>query len=164
MSRTLQLYCDAIRVWGLRWAPIPMRLVVGYGFIAHGSAKLLRGSDTFATILQALGTPEPHWTAWAVITLEILGGLAILLGGFVALVSIPMAIILLAATFMVHWQNGFSSIKLLAVTSAGAQFGQPGYECDLLYLACLVSLVLGGAGPFAIDNVLRKRTRPAVGA
>ncbi|MHB8816331.1 MAG: hypothetical protein ACYDAE_24120 [Steroidobacteraceae bacterium] len=36
----------------------------------------------------------------------------------------------------------------------GAHFGQPGYETDLLYLACLAALVLGGNGPLALDSVL----------
>jgi putative oxidoreductase len=44
----------------------------------------------------------------------------------------------------VHLPYGFSSIKLLSVTAAGAQFGPPGYEVNLLYLACLAALVLGG--------------------
>lgn len=43
-------------------------------------------------------------------------------------------------------------IKIISVTSGRAQFGPPGYECDLLYLACLVALVLGGSGPVAIDS------------
>jgi putative oxidoreductase len=63
----------------------------------------------------------------------------------------------------VHLPYGFSSIKLLAVTAAGAQFGPPGFETDLLYLACLAALVLGGSGPLAIDGFLAKRreiTRP----
>jgi hypothetical protein len=75
---------------------------------------------------------------------EILGGLA------VTLASLPMAAVLLVAMFTVHLPFGFSSIKLEAVTAAGAQFGPPGYEVDLLYLACLAALVLGGPGPLAI--------------
>jgi putative oxidoreductase len=59
----------------------------------------------------------------------------------------------------VHLQYGFSSIKLLAVTSAGAQFGPPGYETDLLYLACLAALVFGGSGPFAVDGWLARHGR-----
>jgi putative oxidoreductase len=61
-------------------------------------------------------------------------------------------IILVVATITVHWPNGFSSIKLLAVDAAGAHFGQPGYETDLLYLAALVALVIGGSGPLALDR------------
>jgi putative oxidoreductase len=85
------------------------------------------------------------------------GGLAILLGCFVSLVSLPMAALLFVAIFTVHLPYGFSSIKLIAVTAAGAQFGPPGYECDLLYLACLLALVMGGSGPLAIDGFLKKR-------
>jgi putative oxidoreductase len=37
-----------------RWAPIPLRLIVGFGFMEHGFAKLGRGADSFAHILQAI--------------------------------------------------------------------------------------------------------------
>src|SRR5882762_5143740 len=119
-----------------RWAPIPLRLIVGLGFMQHGFAKLAKGPDAFATILHALAVPAPHFMAWVTIVTELLGGLAILLGGFVSLVSLPMAALLLVAIFTVHLPYGFSSIKLLAVTPSGAQFGPVGYECNLLYLAC----------------------------
>ena len=94
--------------------------------------------------------------AWVTIVTELLGGLAILLGGFVSLVTLPMAAVLLVAIFTVHLPYGFSSIKLMSVTPSGAQFGPVGYECNLLYLACLAALVLGGSGPLAIDGLLRK--------
>jgi putative oxidoreductase len=139
-----------------RWASIPLRLIVGFGFMEHGFAKLSKGPDAFAGILHTLAVPAPHFMAWASILTELLGGLAILLGAFVSLVSLPMAALLLVAIFTVHLPYGFSSIKLMAVTAAGAQFGPPGYECDLLYLACLVALVLGGPGPLAKDGLLRK--------
>ena len=138
-----------------RWAPLPLRLIVGYGFMEHGYAKLARGPDAFAAILAAIGVPEPHLMSWATILIELLGGLAVILGAFVTLVSVPMAAVLLVAMFTVHLPNGFSSIKLLAVTASGAQFGPPGYECDLLYLACLAALVLWGAGPLSIDREQR---------
>jgi putative oxidoreductase len=123
----------------------------------HGFAKLGRGPDHFAAILQALGTPAPHLMAWISILTEILGGLAILLGAFVPLAAIPMAILLIVAIFTVHLRFGFSSIKLLAVTAAGPQLGPPGYETNLLYLACLAALVLGGSGPLSIDALIKKR-------
>lgn len=141
------------------WVPVFLRLMVGFGFIEHGYAKLLKGPEAFAFILHALGVPAPHWMAWVVILTELLGGLAVLVGAFVPLVSIPMAIVLLVAIFSVHWQYGFSSIKLLEVTPAGAKFGPPGYECDLLYLACLAALVLLGSGPFSIDGAFSRKHR-----
>lgn len=140
-----------------RWAPIPLRMIVGYGFMEHGMAKLLRGPDAFAAILHAMGVPSPHFMAWVTVLTELFGGAAVLLGAFVTLASIPMAAILLVAMFTVHLPYGFSSIKLKAVTPAGAQFGPVGYECNLLYLACLAALVLGGSGPFSIDSFLKKR-------
>jgi putative oxidoreductase len=140
-----------------RWAPVPLRLIVGFGFMQHGFAKLGRGPDHFAAILQALGTPAPHLMAWISILTELLGGLAIFLGAFVTLASIPMAILLIVAIVTVHLRFGFSSIKLLGVTAAGPQLGPPGYETNLLYLACLAALVLGGAGPFSIDDLFKKR-------
>lgn len=141
------------------WAPIPLRLIVGYGFMSHGFAKLSRGPDAFAAILHGIGVPAPHFMAWVTILTEVLGGLTVLLGAFVALVSLPMAALLLVAVFTVHLPYGFSSIKLLAVSPAGAQFGPPGYECDLLYLACLAALVLSGSGPLAIDGLIRNRSK-----
>ena len=48
-----------------RWAPLPLRLIVGYGFMEHGFAKLARGPDAFPAILQALDIPftAPHGVA-----------------------------------------------------------------------------------------------------
>lgn len=140
-------------------APLPLRLIVGYGFVAHGFAKLSRGLDAFPALLQALGMPVPYLLGWLTIFVEIVGGFAVLAGAFVPLVSIPMAIILLVAVFTVHLQYGFSSIKLQAITPSGAHFGQPGFETDLLYLACLAALVIGGSGVFSVDGLLARRRR-----
>jgi putative oxidoreductase len=139
------------------WAAIPLRLIVGYGLMEHGLAKLSRGPETFAAILHTIGVPAPHLMAWLTILTELIGGLAVLLGAFVPLVSLPMAAVLFVAMLTVHLPYGFSSIKLLSVTSGRAQFGPPGYELDLLYLACLAALVLGGSGPLAIDHYFRKK-------
>jgi putative oxidoreductase len=139
-----------------RWAPIPLRLIVGLGFMQHGFAKFSKGPEAFAAILNAIGVPSPHLMAWLTILIEFFGGLAVLLGALVPLVSLPMIAILLVAMFTVHLPYGFSSIKIISVTSGRAQFGPPGYECDLLYLACLAALVLGGSGPMAIDSYLRR--------
>jgi len=62
---------------------------------------------------------------WLTILVEIFGGLAVLLGALVPLAGIPMAAVLLVAMITVHLPYGFSSIKLQAVTAAGAQFGPP---------------------------------------
>ena len=136
------------------FAPIPLRLIVGCGFIAHGCSKITHGPERFVGILTALGVPSPEIMGWATILVELLGGLAILLGGFVRPASLPMTAVLIVAALTVHLQYGFSSIKFQAVTAAGPQFGPPGYELDLLYLACLAALVLGGSGPYSVDGLL----------
>jgi putative oxidoreductase len=143
------------------WWAIALRTIVGYGFMAHGFAKVSKGPHAFALILHALGVPAPDLMAWATILVELVGGFAVLLGAFVWVFSIPMTVVLLVAMFSVHLPYGFSSIKLLAVTNAGAQFGPPGYETDLLYIACLAALVLGGSGPLSIDGVIARRTKAA---
>jgi putative oxidoreductase len=107
-----------------------------------------------------MGVPAPHFMAWLTIVTELIGGLAVVLGAFVPLVSLPMAVVLFVAMLTVHLFYGFSSIKLLSVMSGRAQFGPPGYELDLLYLACLAPLVLGSSGPMAIDHYLGKKWRP----
>jgi putative oxidoreductase len=133
-----------------QWWPVPLRLIVGYGFLAHGLAKLERGPDRFAHILQALHLPAPALLSWATVAVEIVGGLAVMAGAFVPLFALPMAFVLAVAIVTVHLPNGFSSIKLQSVDAAGAHFGQPGYETDLLYLAGLAALALGGSGPLAL--------------
>src|SRR5258705_9031262 len=122
--------------------------------LEHGFAKLSRGVGAFAAILQAMGVPHPHFMAQLTILTELVGGFAVILGAFVAIVSLPMAAVLLVAMFTVHLPYGFSAIKLIGVTAAGAQFGPPGYEVDLLYIACLAALVMGGSGPFAVDRLI----------
>lgn len=144
------------------WTAIPLRLIVGYGFMEHGLAKFAKGPEWFATILQALHVPFPHLMAWLTLLVEIFGGAAVLTGAFIRLASIPMAMVLLTAMFSVHLRYGFSSIKLMAITPAGARLGPAGIEPDLLYLACLTALAIGGPGPFAIDNIfasMRKKQR-----
>jgi putative oxidoreductase len=145
------------------WYAIPIRLIVGYGFMEHGYAKLARGPDDFANILHALGMPAPTLLAWATVLVELLGGLAVFVGAFIPLASVPMAFVLLVAIVTVHLPNGFSSIKLQSVTAAGAHFGQPGYETDLLYLLGLAALVLGGSGPYALDRLLMPKPPTGTG-
>lgn len=140
-----------IRALAARHALLPLRLVIGYGFMAHGWAKLLRGPGHFAVTLGQLGVPLPHFMGWLTIGMELAGGIALLLGAFTAVASVPLAIIMLVAMFTVHLPFGFSSIKLQAVTQAGPQFGPSGYEINLLYLAALATLALGGAGPWSVD-------------
>jgi putative oxidoreductase len=141
-----------------RYAAIPLRAIAGIGFLQHGYAKLNKNPEAFAAMLQSLHVPLPHLSAYLTIGIELVGGAALLLGAFPAWVSIPTIAVLLAAMFTVHLPYGFSSIKLKAIVDGRAQFGPPGYECDLLYIACILALVLLGPSPWSIDHFrLRER-------
>src|SRR5271170_6388330 len=110
-----------------RYAEIPLRAIVGAGFVQHGWAKIIKGPEAFAAILQALHVPFPHLSAYLTIAVELLGGAALLLGAFVAWASVPAVAVLLTAMFTVHLPYGFSSIKIKAIVDGRAQFGPPGY-------------------------------------
>ncbi len=139
-----------------RWTALPLRLIVGGGFMVHGFLKLGRGVGVFAAALAGLGIPAPDLMAWCTVIVEIVAGGAVVLGAFVSLMSIPMVVVLLVAILKVHWQFGFSSIKFLAVTAEGLQFGKPGVECDLLYLAAIAALYVAGPDPWSFDHWRRK--------
>src|SRR6185436_10935823 len=110
----------------------PVRLAVGVGFLAHGLAKWNRGPEKFAGLLRYIGTPFPVPTAWAVTLLEVFGGLAILAGAFVLIVSLPLIATMLVAMFTIHVHYGFSSIQTIGLTPSGPVFGPPGYEVNVL--------------------------------
>ena len=135
------------------WALLPVRLLIGFGFAAHGWAKLSRGPGTFAPVVAALGLPAPILTAWATSLVELAGGILLMLGGFVLPLSLPLGAIMAVALFGVHLRYGFSSIRLKALTSMGAEFGPVGYEITLLYLAGLATLALSGSTPWSIDRL-----------
>ena len=139
------------------WFAIPLRLIVGYGFLEHGYVKLARGPDDFIGILHAMGMPFAFFLGWTTIVIEMVDALLLLIGAFVPAASLPMVVVLLFAALTVHLPNGFSSIKLLAYDASGAHFGQPGYETDLLYIAALLALCFGGAGPLSLDGYVSAR-------
>lgn len=142
------------------WAPVVLRLAIGIGFVVHGWAKLSRGPDKFANVLAWMDVPFPHFMAWLVTLVELFGGVAMVIGAFVTLVSIPLIAIHLVAMFGVHWKYGFSSVHTIGLTELGPQFGPPGYEINLLYMAGIIAIVLGGgAGAWSVDR-LRQHHKP----
>lgn len=142
-----------------RWSSLPLRVIVGAGFLVHGYLKLSRGVDVFAAALAGLGIPAALLMAWVTTIAELVTGAAVLAGAFVTAMSLPMVAILIVAIVEVHWQFGFSSIKFLAVTADGLQFGKPGVECDLLYLACIAALWMLPPDPWAWDS---RRRAPVI--
>ena len=140
-----------------QWALLPLRLIVGIGFIAHGMAKWTRGPAKFGNLLHVVGVPFPAPTAWLVTLLEVFGGLAILVGAFVVIVSVPLVVSMLVAMFTVQLRYGFSSVNTIGLTPTGPIFGPPGYEINLLYIAALVALAFSRPSVFSIDALIARR-------
>ena len=138
-------------------APLALRLIIGYGSIAHGWAKLSRGGGGFEKLLTFLNVPFPHLMSWIVPLVELIGGFAILIGFFISISAIPMIFVTLIAMLTVHLKYGFSSIKTIGLSANGPLFGPPGYEVDLLYIAGLITLIIIGSGSFSADFLIKGR-------
>jgi len=138
------------------WALLPLRLVVGYGFLSHGMAKLTRGPAGFARLLAQIGVPLPGFSAWMVTLVEIIGGIALIVGAFVAIASLPLIASMLVAMFTVQFRFGFSSVNTVGLTPDGPVFGPPGYEINLLYIGALVALAVAGPGAWSVDRWRRR--------
>jgi putative oxidoreductase len=146
------------RTWS-RWAPLPLRLVIGFAFMYHGWPKLFTsaGHGGFVGNLHGIGVPAPEPAAWALAVLEVLGGLALLIGAFTTVVAALLIVHQLVALLTVHLSAGFSFVHVTGMTASGPQFGLPGYEVNLLFIAGLLALLLGGPGAASVDAA---RTRP----
>jgi len=139
---------------------VPLRLMIGFGFAAHGYAKLSRGPESFADILQTLGIPLPHFIAWVTALTEFIGGVSLMAGAFVVPLTLPLTMIMITAMLKVHLQYGFSSVRLKGITSAGAEFGPIGYEMNLLYITGLLTLALSRRTKLSLDHWLGTKTGP----
>lgn len=142
-----------MRYWN-KWAPLPLRLVLGVGFMYHGFPKLFStaGHEQFVGMLQSIGIPAADTMAWVMAIVEVGGGLALLLGAWVAISAALLTLDVLVAMWAVHLFQGFSTTNITDVTEASPMFGTPGYEVNLLYIAGLLALLLGGAGAWALDR------------
>jgi putative oxidoreductase len=134
------------------WTFLPLRLVIGIGFIAHGLAKWTRGPEKFALLLQQVGVPFPLHMAWLSTLLEVFGGAALVVGALVTLVSVPLIISMVVAIITVQGRYGFSSVNTIGLTPSGPIFGPPGYEINLLYIAGLLALALSEPTALSVDR------------
>ena len=134
---------ERLRGYGL----LALRLVVGVTFIAHGWLKYhgmgMAGTTGFFT---SLGIPMPAVTAWIVILVEILGGLALILGVF----TLPVGLLLVA-----------DMIGVFIFAKKGASFvGPKSYELELNLLAASLAIALAGPGLFSLRQLLRGKHPP----
>lgn len=124
-----------------------LRVVVGAVFLAHGAQKLLvMGVGGLAGFFSQVGIPFPTLSAGLVTGVELLGGLALILGLFTRLAAVPLAITMAVALATVHLPAGF--------------FLPDGYEYVLVLLAATTGVALTGPGALALDNVRSGRNVP----
>lgn len=123
------------------WGITILRVVVGIVFLVHGGQKLfVWGFGGVAAFMAKVGIPAPMLAAIAVTLVELLGGLALVLGLYTRWVAVPLAIDMAVAILVVHLPAGF--------------FLPDGYEFPLTLLAASVALALLGSGKAAVDTLL----------
>jgi putative oxidoreductase len=121
---------------------------LGLLFLAHVGLKIfvftIPGTVGF---FQSLGFPAA--VAYAVIALELLGGIALIVGFYAPYVALPLAIEILGTIVTVHGANGW-------------QFANEGggWEFPALWAVALVALALLGDGAYALRST-RATTRRA---
>lgn len=116
-----------------------MRLVVGAIMVAHGYQKLFKHAHDFVHMVSGMGLPA--WLAYVAMLTEFVGGLLVLAGLFTRCAAFAICIDMAVAIWKVHWHNGLT--------------GNGGYELPLAVAAIAFALVFFGAGPIALDHILR---------
>ena len=131
-----------------------VRFVLGIVFFVHGAQLMLgwfggyglqRSIQFFSDVLRI-----PLALAFLAISVEFLGGLALIAGFATRIAAIGIAIDMLVALLMVHRQFGFF------MNWFGAQKGE-GYEYHLLAISIAVFLTIEGAGALSVDRLLTEK-------
>lgn len=131
------------------FASLPLRLVAGVIFTAHGAQKLFAwfggyGLDATGQWLESIGLSPGYPLAVMAGSAEFFGGILLIVGLLTRPTSAVLAITMLVAMFSVHIDNGLF-------------MSNNGYEFSLALLAISVSLLLSGAGKWSLDNLITKR-------
>lgn len=139
------LFCRCGEGWA-SWGPFILRVAVGVIFLVHGLQKLTEvGIPTVGGFFGSVGIPAPLFFAYVVTWVEILGGIALILGFLTNLAAVLLAIEMAVALFFVHLPSGF-------------YVNEGGYEFVLLLLAAIVTIGLVGPGRWALDEKFVKRS------
>lgn len=125
------------------YTSLPLRLVLGVIFLVHGYVKLFGGIGETTTFFTSLGIPLEGFFAYLVGILEFFGGILLILGVLVKVVSVLLIIDMVVATLLVHLPKGFFISK-------------GGYEFTLALLAGLVTLTFLGPGKFSLQKAFKK--------
>ena len=121
-----------------------LRIILGVVFFAHGYIKFFKmGMDGVVGFFTNLGIPAPTVAAWGVTLLEMVGGVALILGIFTPVIGALFAIEMAGVIFFAKRGAGF--------------FAPKGYEFELTLLVASLALALSGAGAYSLDKTLRRR-------
>lgn len=121
-----------------------LRVVTGLIFAAHGYQKFFQmGIPGVTGFFTQVGAPFPHISAIVVASVELFGGMALILGLFTRLVAIPLAIDMFMAIVLVHFKNGLT--------------GPMGMELVLVLLSAAVALGIAGPGALAVDTIFGRQ-------
>ena len=123
-------------------ALLVMRLALGVIMLTHGYHKVFGGLHHHAQVVAGLGLPG--WLGYVSSFTEFLGGLLLLAGFFTRIAAFAIFIDLAVAIWKVHLHNGLIGSP-----------DHPGFEFALAAAALAFALIFFGAGPIAIDHVLR---------
>ncbi|RKR20176.1 DoxX family protein [Arthrobacter oryzae] len=123
-----------------------LRVITGFLFAAHGWQKFneFTISGTQAAFTQ-MGVPAAQVVAPVVATLELVGGVALILGVLTRVFAALLALDMLGALILVH-------------AGAGVFVATGGYELVLILAAAAVAVALVGAGNASVDKALFGRS------
>ena len=117
-----------------------IRVVVGLTFFLHGWQKFfMMGMDGVGGFFGSLGIPAAGFFAIVVSLVELLGGLALMLGVATRLVGLLLAITMLVALLLVHLPNGFFA-------------SNGGIELVLVLGVAALAFALTGASSMSVDS------------
>ena len=126
-----------------RWGIVPLRVVVGLVFLMHGGQKLfVFGIAGTADIMGKLEIPAPMLAAAIVIAVELLGGLAILLGAYTKVAGALLAFEMVIAILVARMHGGF--------------FAPYGYEFEMTLLGACLTFALYGPGRMSLEEIWRR--------
>lgn len=125
------------------YAAAVLRVATGLVFAMHGYQKLsMMGIEGTAGFLASLGFPMATLFAVILIAVELLGGIALILGVWTYWAASLNAIVALVALLSVHLKMGFF-------------ISNGGYEFILLLLAATISIMLTGPGKLSLGKIAR---------
>jgi len=120
-----------------------LRLVLGATFFIHGLVKFQGGIENIVGWFDSIGLPGV--LAYGVAVIEMVGGLALILGLGSRIVSSLFVVLMLGATVKVKLAGGFLG------NGQGA-----GWELDLALLVMALFIAINDSKMFALDKVLFK--------